>query len=540
MSNQLKFTTAIITYPSDYDGQLSIGIILEYLEDNHKLNKCKAVIAREDPDGEIQRIHFHMYIDYKKQKQIRDTKYYDVPLRSPVVCFIKKDKTRFYQLYSELESSLGIENILSDMAPKLDEYAKQFGDVDKWEYLTHAHANIQLKQQWGDKYFMLKYVMKQNIVARSNFDVNTELKYLEDNCQLFIKRVQDLTNQTLFKELGINSVNELVELCKRYVNKLRNKKIKELRECRKFVQTQQKGLNENEYRLCSEIRRLMYENKGITKREVREFIMKDEELTFVYWSKYINYSKLLNDTFKSKPSSKPQRNYEFKFYIPNKLYEYIMWLDQWVMNWTTGNKDKCEHRPKGLVLIGKSRSGKTSLMSLIGDFSYFKNIWNSDNWEYLPPYTIMDDMDALDEGKGLSFSWYKPWFGAQDAITITDKFKPKEDITNGKPLIWLNNFKLTETFKSDSALDYIKRNMVYVDLGERDLFTEPKGMDVFEYKEFDPKTTWYYKNIINKKDNEPDNTDEESSDDSSDEECLSKRKKKLNNHNPRPTKKTKD
>ena len=98
-----------------------------------------------------------------------------------------------------------------------------------------------------------------------------------------------------------------------------------------------------------------------------------------------------------------------------------------------------------------------------------KTLANSDNWEYLPPYTIMDDMDALDEGKGLSFSWYKPWFGAQDAITITDKFKPKEDITNGKPLIWLNNFKLTETFKSDSALDYIKRNMVYVDLGERDL-----------------------------------------------------------------------
>jgi len=86
---------------------------------------------------------------------------------SHLYSFIKKDKTRFYELYSELESSLGIENILNDMAPKLDEYAKQFGDVEKWEYLTHAHANIQFKKQWGDKYFMLKYVMKQNIVARS-------------------------------------------------------------------------------------------------------------------------------------------------------------------------------------------------------------------------------------------------------------------------------------------------------------------------------------------------------------------------------------
>jgi len=90
MNDNLKFTTAIITYPSDYDGQLSIGIILEYLEDNHKLNKCKAVIAREDPDGEIQRIHFHMYLDYNNQKTIKTTKYYDVPLYSPVVCFCKR------------------------------------------------------------------------------------------------------------------------------------------------------------------------------------------------------------------------------------------------------------------------------------------------------------------------------------------------------------------------------------------------------------------------------------------------------------------
>eukprot|EP00833_Pecoramyces_ruminatium_P010635 jgi/Orpsp1_1/1184667/evm.model.c7180000090458.1 len=52
--SQLRFTTGIITWPSDYDGQLSIGIILEYLLENKKLEKCKAVIAREDPDEEIQ------------------------------------------------------------------------------------------------------------------------------------------------------------------------------------------------------------------------------------------------------------------------------------------------------------------------------------------------------------------------------------------------------------------------------------------------------------------------------------------------------
>lgn len=132
-----------------------------------------------------------------------------------------------------------------------------------------------------------------------------------------------------------------------------------------------------------------------------------------------------------------------------------MWLDDWVRRWTLG--EKLEHRPKGLVLIGDSRTGKTSLMSLFGEFSYIKNVWNMDNWEGATAYTIMDDMDAGDEGKGLSFCWYKPFFGAQDAVTITDKFKPKQDIYNGKPLIWINNYDITETFNQKLLKIIFKR-----------------------------------------------------------------------------------
>jgi hypothetical protein len=116
----------------------------------------------------------------------------------------------------------------------------------------------------------------------------------------------------------------------------------------------------------------------------------------------------------------------------------------------------------------------------------------------------MDDMDAGDEGKGLSFCWYKPFFGAQEAITVTDKFKPKEDIYNGKPLIWINNYKIEETFQSKTAQDYIDKNMYIVKL-ERPLFEKPRPgtFQMLQYKEFDPKQTWYYKNKIigqNKKD----------------------------------------
>jgi hypothetical protein len=41
--------------------------------------------------------------------------------------------------------------------------------------------------------------------------------------------------------------------------------------------------------------------------------------------------------------------------------------------------------------------------------------------------------------------------------------------------------------------------MVYVNIGNRNLFTKPEGMDVFKYKEFDPKTTWYYRNVVHPK-----------------------------------------
>lgn len=524
---KLNFNTAIITYPSDYDGQLSIGTILEHLEDNRKLNNCKAVIAREDPDEEIQRIHFHMYTDYEKGKRLRTTKYYDVPLPSPVVCWIRKDKTRYYQLYSELASQLGIDNPTDDMAPKLDQQmvtinakeGNKENPIIDWEYLTVAHPNIQLLKYYGDKYFMLKYVMKQKIVARSNFDVNTELDFLEKNCKDYLIKIDQLKDKELFRELNVKSMDELIELCKKYVKKLKNKKQRDLKN--KFKQQSDNNEKTSEWDLCGKIRTLLFENPGITKKEVLEEIMGNEEWCYIYYSKYINYSKLINDLFKGKPSSKPKRNYEYKFWVPNELYEYLQWLNQWVENWTTGQKNKLEHRPKGLCLIGGSRTGKTTLMSLIGEFSYFKNIWNIDDWEYLPPFTIMDDMDAADEGKGLSFAWFKPFFGAQDCMTVTDKFKPKEDIVNGKPLIWINNNDITDSFKSENAIKYIKKNMVYINIGNRNLYEEPKGMDKFKYKLFDPKETWFYKNVIDKKEKE---TGYESDDEL---EPLSERKRKL-------------
>jgi len=502
--NRIDFNTAIITYPSDYDGLLNISLIMQKFEEITYYNPgTKVVIAKETADEEIQRDHYHLYYDSEKRKQCT-TKYFDIPLPEPVVVFINPDekKTRTYQLLSELQSKLGSDN-KNDMVPLLDQYVKNEDNFMKgttYDILSVAHPNIQLKKCYGDKYLMLRYVVKQRLVTRANFDVEEELKWLETERENLLIKTQELIESELLQQLNVETVEELIILLRKYklkcLKKLkqnsrgkgrRGKKSKDLYP--EFFDT-----GEEIYEFKMMLRKKILEKK-MTKKELLDDITKNEKMWSIYCGNYINYSKLINDMFRGKPPAKPTPNYDLIFWVPNALYDYLMWLDKWVEKWETGQE--LEKRPKGLVLIGPSRTGKTSLMSCFGNFSYFKNIWNLDCWEGRTSFTIMDDMDAGDEGKGLSFCWYKPFFGAQEAITVTDKFKPKEDIYNGKPLIWINNYKIEETFQSKTAQDYIEKNMYIIEL-ERPLFEKPRPgtFQMLQYKKFDPKTTWYYKNKI--------------------------------------------
>ena len=506
-NKKCKFRTAIITYPSDYDGLLTIELI------NAKLNEVKSantkiVIAREDPDDSIRRVHYHSYWDDKIDKFVTPS-YFDIELPQRVIVFIKPDKTREYKLYDELASQLGFDNDV-ECHEKIGQYIKEkYGNEMeiKWDILNKAHPNLETKKIYGDKYFMLRYVLKQKLVTTSAENHKEELKRLKNEKEHLLTRTKELIDLSLMSQTNVEAIKELIDLLEKYIQKQDRKEKKKNGNGGRKRKSKEQSDQEREF--CELIRNIFHENPGITKKEVLDMVQNNTNYYFVYASKYLNYSKLINDCFKNKPSCKIHRDYNLKFWVPNKLYDYLMWLDDWVKKWTTGRQE-CERRPKGLILIGASRTGKSSLMALLGDYVYFKNIWSSDNWEYLPAYTIMDDMDAADEGKGLSFSWFKPWFGAQDSITITDKYRPKEDINNGKPLIWLNNFDICETFKSTTAQDYIKRNMVYVNIGNRNLYTKPEGMDIYKFKEFDPKTTWYYKNVINAtNENENVNNEEE-------------------------------
>ena len=504
--NKLQFNTCIITYPSDYDSLLSIDLINNKFNNGFDTN-LKLVIAREDPDEDINRTHYHIYYDNNLKKCV-STKYFDIPLPEPVVVFVKQDKTRTYQLLSDLASKLGGDTN-SDMVPLLDKYIKEeCEEGTTYDILSVAHPNIQLKKEYfGDKYLMLRYVLKQKLITFQSKDLDEEEKWiLENNVFLNIKCKELIDNKSL-QQFNVQCIDELLDLLRKYKLKLLRKKEKQQR-------TKKRGklcveaanaimaIDEDVVQFRMWLREKVIE-KRLTKREVLQEITQNEKWWAIYCGAYINYCKLINDMFRGKPPSKPQRHFEYTYWVPNKLFDYLAWLDKWVEAWCTGKP--LEHRPKGLVLIGPSRTGKTTLISCLGEFSYFKNIWNLDCWEGKTAFTVMDDMDAGDEGKGLSFCWYKPFFGAQDAITVTDKFKPKEDIYNGKPLIWLNNYKIEESFQSKTAQDYIEKNMEIVYI-HRSFKEPPKGMDIYHYKEFDPKTTWYYNNVYLKEKEQTDLT----------------------------------
>ena len=149
---------------------------------------------KEHADEEIQRDHFHLYLDSEKQLQITQ-KYFDIPLPEPCFVFIRPNGTRTYKFFNDLASAYGIENIHDPTMPaKIDDYIqkelKEEGIV--YEILSVCHPNIQLKKQYGDKYFMLRYVVKQHLVARANFDVDEELAYLQENCEKLCEKANQL------------------------------------------------------------------------------------------------------------------------------------------------------------------------------------------------------------------------------------------------------------------------------------------------------------------------------------------------------------
>jgi len=64
---------------------------------------------------------------------------------------------------------------------------------------------------------------------------------------------------------------------------------------------------------------------------------------------------------------------------------------------------------------------------------YFCNLFNLDDWDDGARYIILDDIDIK------YFPHWKFFLGAQSEGILTDKYRKKRRVRNGRPTIWLCN-----------------------------------------------------------------------------------------------------
>lgn len=117
-------------------------------------------------------------------------------------------------------------------------------------------------------------------------------------------------------------------------------------------------------------------------------------------------------------------------------------------------------RPRSLILIGDSRTGKTEWARSIGEHMYFNGMLNLDKWDNDATYAVFDDWE--DWGR---FYLYKQFLGAQKEFELTDKYRAKRTVQWGKPSIVISNE--TPFFKD---WNWIEINCFIVKINNNTLF----------------------------------------------------------------------
>nr|UBJ26265.1 replication-associated protein [Red panda feces-associated circular DNA virus 13] len=110
-----------------------------------------------------------------------------------------------------------------------------------------------------------------------------------------------------------------------------------------------------------------------------------------------------------------------------------------------------------MALIGPSRTGKTEMARSIGSHWYNITFFMLDNYDATCEYAIFDDVEITKS----NFNLYKPFFGCQATINVTDKYRHKQQIKWGKPSIFLFNddeFDDLQNSLSKGQKDWLKAN----------------------------------------------------------------------------------
>lgn len=460
----------IITFPRDFVYITSKEIVFQKLDNFFKLNKFNYIIGQEYNSNCD--LHYHIYLKSNKPSgySTTDSRCFDIPLPKKIVCFYDKDGDLVTQKAFE---DFNFDERNCEMFCKDEEFA--YGTVDlptaclikSYKILCDAHPNIVFK---GNKNFdwaqgtvkMIEYVTKQDKEPISNFDWKSLLDKLK--------------------------------------NKNKKRKLDEILE--------------DEEDFYEWIRCLI--NEGLTESEVWDEIRKDKRKWYLACKNYNNCSKVISNFFKRSKCEKPIP-FIGTYWVPNELYDYLIYLDNWIKLWHTEliekididhNFDYCFEqfakkyptRPTPCYIVGPGNCGKTSLISCFKSFSYWCNGWNIHNYENLMAFNLFDDYDGqcgCTTMDSTDFNYIKPWFGCQQVICISGKYREPKNIKNHKPMIFISNYESSERF-TEKNLKYLKEVECKFIKIEKHMKEKPSRWTIggfTKYKEFDFKTTWTYLNL---------------------------------------------
>lgn len=210
-----------------------------------------------------------------------------------------------------------------------------------------------------------------------------------------------------------------------------------------------------------------------------------------YYQNYLDYFLQINSMIKQDfPTELPFQlnpDWDQTFYIPKAIADWIDYFEDW---WKAPF-DRC----KGLWITGATRTGKTSLISTLGPFNYFPNVWNMENWSAGKKFNFFDDQDIVFNSME-DFRYFKGFVGAQKVLTISGKYKKPKTVDNNIPCVWCSNMTLEEQVKDLATRNFIKENMVVVELGQYDLkkvnYPPKSTITGLFWEDYDPKNSYYY------------------------------------------------
>lgn len=146
------------------------------------------------------------------------------------------------------------------------------------------------------------------------------------------------------------------------------------------------------------------------------------------------------------PPAKPPYRSEYEFDATS--------IPSGVRSWLAQRNDR---RPRSLVLIGPSRTGKTELARSLGHHIYWNGYYNLDKYDETAEFAIFDDI-PWDRFHYMA----KQWLGAQKEFETTDKYRRKMTIVWGKPSIYVSNDdpRLHKDM-TDDMRNWLQENVIY-------------------------------------------------------------------------------